>query len=72
MQQHVFLSVLLDLLQDNSKIFLAFSNAVMSRVFKSSSPTAFPGIGDLEKKNQNWFVVNTLKYFGYKVKENIN
>ena len=48
---------------------------------------AFPGIGDsqipgdgesphikqiLEKKFQNWFVINTLKFFGKKVKKNVN
>ena len=45
---------------------------VPNRVFKSPSPTAFPGSGDgespplkqiLEKNFKNWFVVNTLKFF---------
>ena len=53
----------------------------MHRVFKSPSPTATQGIRDspipggksppirqiLQKNIQNYFVVNTLKYFGYKV-----
>ena len=49
---------------------------VTYRVFKSPSPTASPGIGEsplikqiLEKKIQNWFAVNTLKYFWNKAKK---